>query len=224
MRTRKSTFVHLSRVVAIACIVTPLVAAGQTSERSRTEGLKETERFIKAGNATTESVSKAKEEVQKTLTTYNTLVTQPSENMQSDYKKLMKSVDSMNKKVSEAAAKVGSMQSAGDTYFQGRAESIKGIQDKSLQAQAQNRLTQNQREFGGVMTSLREAGQALEPFRKQLADQIAYLGSDLNPSGTASLKPQAATLNTEGTKIFAKMDQAIEKANNYFNGLKASQS
>jgi hypothetical protein len=223
MSTRKRNIVHLSRIIAIACLLTPLVAAGQTPERGRTEGLKETDRFIKAGNATTESVSKAKDEVQKTLTNYNTLVTQPSSNMKGDYKNLMKSMESMNKKVTEATAKLGAMQSAGDTYFQGRGDTIKNIQDPSLLNQAQQRLTQNQKEFAGVIASLREAGDALEPFRKQLADQITYLGSDLNPSATASLKPQAEKLNADGGTVFAKTDQAIAKANDYFNGLKAAQ-
>jgi Protein of unknown function (DUF2959) len=217
----KQAVILLSRAVAIACLLTPVVAAGQTAERGRTEGLKETDRFVKAGKATTESVTEAKDEVQKTLTAYNTLVTQSSKNMQSDYKKLLKSVDSMNKKVNEATAKLAAMQSAGDTYFQGRGETIKNIQDQSLQTQAQQRMAQSQKDFSGVLASLRESGDALEPFRKQLADQINFLGSDLNPSATAALKPQTEKLNAEGTKVFAKADQAIAKASAYFNGLKA---
>ena len=67
---------------------------------------------------------------------------------------------------------------------------------------------------------MREAGGALEPFRKQLADQITFLGSDLNPSATASLKPQAEKLNAQGTKVFNDADEAIARANDYFNGLK----
>jgi ElaB/YqjD/DUF883 family membrane-anchored ribosome-binding protein len=227
MARNKRNIIHISQVVAILCALAPLPAAGQTPapagqapERSRTEGLKETDRFIKAGESTSESVATAQSEVQKTLTAYNTLVTQPSKNMKSDYKKLLKSMDSMNKKVEEATTKIAAMQNAADTYFQGRGDTIKNIQDQPLQKQAQQRLQQNQSEFSGVLDSLRAAGGALEPFRKQLADQITFLGSDLNPSATASLKPQADKLNAEGAKVFAKTEQAIAKANDYFKGLK----
>jgi hypothetical protein len=171
--------------------------------------------------STSQSAAVAKLEVQKTLTAYNTLVTQPSQNMKGDYKKLMKSMDSMNKKVDEAKAKVGTMQGTADIYFQGRGETIKNIQDPSLQKQAQQRMQQSQKEFAGVLGSLREAGDALEQFRKQLADQITFLGSDLNPSATASLKPSADKLNADGATVFSTADQAIAKANDYFNGLKA---
>jgi hypothetical protein len=199
----------------------PLMGSGQTSERSRTEGLKETDRFIKAGKATTEAIANARLEVDKTLVAYNTLVTQPSKNMKGDYKKVMKSMDSMNKKVGEATTKITAMQTAADTYFQGRGETLKNIQDASLRSQAQKRMEQSQKDFDGVLATLRDAGAALEPFRKQLADQITFLGSDLNPSATASLKPRAEKLNSEGATVFGKADDAIAKANAYFGGLKA---
>ena len=73
--------------------------------------------------------------MQKTLDTYNALVTQPSTNMKGDYKKLMKSMDSMNDKVAAARTKVEAMQKTGDTYFSGRAETIKNIQDPALLGQ-----------------------------------------------------------------------------------------
>lgn len=221
MAKSRKKLMHISRAVAFACLLAPAVAAGQTAERSRTEGLKETDRFIKAGNSTTEFVTHAKEEIQKTLTNYNTLVTQPSLNMKGDYKKLMKSMDSMNKSVGGASTKLAAMQAAGDTYFQGRAGTLKDIQDPALRSQGQERLELSQKDLGGVLASLRDAGGALEPFRKRLADQITFLGSDLNPSATASLKPQADKLNAEGATLFTKVDEAIAKSNAYFSGLKA---
>jgi hypothetical protein len=130
----------------------------------------------------------------------------------------------MNARVAEAQQKVEAMQQAGDTYFTGRGETIKNIQDPKLQEQAQQRLTASQKEFAGVLASLREGAKSLEPFRKDLADQITYLGSDLNPSATASLKPNADKLNARGTEVFDKADKAIGSANDYFQGLRASAS
>ena len=224
MPSYRTNVMHVSRALAIACCLIPLVvsaASAQTPERSPTEGLKETERFIKAGGSTSGSVASARVEVEKTLTAYNNLVTQPSKNMKSDYKKLLKSMDSMNKKVTDATTKIAAMQSAADTYFAGRSGTIKTIQDPVLHKQAQERMEQSQKDFGDVLALLRQAGGALDPFRKQLADQIKFLGSDLNPSATASLKPQADRLNADGAAVFSGTDQAISKSNVYFDGLKS---
>ena len=141
--------------------------------------------------------------------------------MKGDYKKLMKSTDSMNSRVADARQKVEQMQQAGDTYFAGRAEGIKGIQDPQLQDRAKQRLADSQKEFGRVLQSLQEGAKALEPFRKDLADQITYLGSDLTPSAMTSLKPNAEKFNARGSELFAKTDKAIAAANAYFQSLKA---
>jgi hypothetical protein len=205
-------------------LLAPSLAATQNEERSRTQGLKETDRFVKAGGNTSQAIAEAKLQTQKTLDAYNALVTQPSKNMKGDYKKLMKSMDSMNNKVTQARQRIDEMQQAGDVYFTGRAETIKNIQDAQLQDRAKGRLAESQKQFAEVLKALREGGQALEPFRKELADQITYLGSDLTPSAMASLKPNAEKLNAHGQEVFAQADKAISTANEYFQGLRASES
>ena len=213
-----------ARLILAVVLVAPLAAAQETPERSRTEGLKETDRFVKAGGKTSESVEQAKLQTQKTLDAYNALVTTPSTNMKGDYKKVMKSADSMNDRVAAARQKIAEMQKAGDVYFNGRAETIKNIKDPQLLEQARQRLGENQKEFAGVLQSLREAGDALEPFRKDLADQITFLGSDLTPSAMTALQPNAQKLNARGTELLARIDKANAGANAYFQSLKAAQT
>jgi hypothetical protein len=210
------------RATAQATGQEPAPAPVPPPERGRTQGLKETEQFIKAGGTTSSAVGMARLQTQKTLDAYNALVTTPSKNMKGDYKKLLKSVDAMEKSVTEARQKVELMQQAGDVYFGGRAETIKNIQDTQLREQAHLRMADSQRELASVVEALRDAAESLQPFEKQLADQITYLGSDLNPSATASLKPNADKLNATGSEVFAKADKAITTANTYFQSLRAS--
>ncbi len=224
---RRKSLTRLSAALfmaAVSILGMPVLVAGQTPERSRTEGLKETDRFVKAGESTSQSIRNGKVQLQKTLDAYNALVTQPSTDMKGDYKKLLKSSDSIGVKVVEAQQKIDAMQKTGETYFSGRAETIKNITDPALHSQAQERLAANQKEFAGILQSLRDAGSALEPFRKQLADQITFLGSDLTPSAMTSLKPQADKLNAQGAEVFSRTDTALANADAYFKGLRATQS
>jgi hypothetical protein len=214
-------FRQFPSTIVIGILTMTAVVAAQTPERSRTQGLKETDQFVKAGEGMSQSVVDGKLQVQKTLDAYNALVTQPSKNMKGDYKKLLKAMDSMNNKADTARAKIEAMQKTGDVYFSGRTETISNIQDASLRKQAQDRLGANQKQFADVLQSLRDGGKALEPFRKQLADQITYLGSDLTPSAMTSLKPQAEKLNAQGSEVLGKVDQAIAHANGYFQGLRS---
>jgi hypothetical protein len=215
----------ITTVLSAALVVASLSAVpGSAAQRSDTDGIKETANFVKAGGETSSAVGEAKMRVQNTLTAYNTLVTQPSKDMKGDYKKLLNAVKDMNESLGDARQRVTAMEAMGTTYFAGRAASIKGIQDEQLRAQAQQRLDESQKRYANVLNSLREAGQSLEPVRKDLGDQITYLGSDLSPSGTASLKAQAEKLNQRAGESFGRADQAIMTANSYFNSLKPAES
>src|SRR3954469_21831192 len=149
----RTSMARTAPFVLSVLLLAPAIAAPQNSERSRTQGLKETDRFVKAGGSTVDAVSNAKLQTQKTLDAYNVLVTQPSTNMKGDYKKLMKAEESMHTRVDAARQKLAEMQKAGDVYFSGRAQTIKNIQDPQLQDRARQRLDENQKEFADVLRS-----------------------------------------------------------------------
>jgi chromosome segregation ATPase len=188
---------------------------------SAQEGVKETEQFIKAGEKTSESIAEAKQQMQTTLTNYSELLGKSATDMKDSYKKLVKNIKETDEKIADARERVTKMQETGKTYFDGRAVTIKKIQDPTLQTQAQERLTASQRGFDGVLTSLRQTRESLDPVRKELGDQVKYLESDLSPSGTASLKPQAEKTKAGASDVFTKLDEAVRTANAYFNGLRA---
>jgi F0F1-type ATP synthase membrane subunit b/b' len=209
--------------IAIGVALMSSVAIG-SAQRSETEGIKETEQFVKAGSETSAVVGEAKLRIVNTLNAYNALVTEPSKNMKGDYKKLLKAVKDMNEKLSDARLQVSEMDGIATTYFAGRSATIKKIQNEQLRDQAEQRLAENQKQYNDVLTSLRQTGEALEPVRKDLADQINYLGSDLTPTATASLKPQADKLNERSAVAFDTADKAILAANTYFNSMRPAKS
>jgi hypothetical protein len=213
-RRTQYSWSFLGAALAIAWLLGASFASAQ-------EGVKETEQFVKAGGNLSQSVGEAKLQIQNTIGNYQDLLGKSATEMKDGYKKLLKNVKEMNEKTDSARQRVTEMQGMAQTYFAGRAASIKKIQDPSLQAQAQQRLDASQKDFEGVLTSLRDTRDSFDPVRKELSDQIKYLESDLSPSGTASLKPQEEKTKAKADVLFGKADEAIKTANAYFNGLRA---
>jgi hypothetical protein len=223
------TMTRASGVLLTALLAAPVLAGAQaapaqTAERSRTQGIKETDRFVKAGNNAHASIANARVEAKHTLDMYNRLVTQPSKNMKGDYKKLMGAMDDLKEEVADARLEITHMRENGDTYFAGRETTNKGIGDPQLQTAAATRLAGSRKDLETVLTSLRAAGESLEEFRKELADQVTFLGSDLTPSAMTALKPAADKLNTQGDDALGRIDAANAALKTYLDGLKASQS
>jgi hypothetical protein len=190
--------------------------------RTEKQGIKETEHFIKEGDDVVHAVGVARAQIESTLTAYNALVSTPSKDMKRDYGKLLKEVKEMDEKVDEARKQVDEMNAAGQTYFAGRQATIANIQDPQLKKAAQARLADSEKQHGQVLASLRSARESLEPIRKELEDQIKFLGSDLNPGATTALAPNAQKLNERGKANFAKADEAIASANAYFTAMRPS--
>jgi len=218
MRTAKTAGVLMSLVFTASMAAQPPAAP---EPRAETQGIKETDKFIKQGGEVAHAVGVAKLQVQNTLASYNALVSSSSKNMKKDYGKLLKEMKEMDEKTAAARTEVGEMETAGKTYFAGRETTIAGIKDPQLKATAQQRLAASQKQHADVLASLRSTGEALEPIRKELDDQIKFLGSDLNPGAAAALAPNAKKLNDQGNTAFAKADEAINNANTYFNALKS---
>jgi len=191
-----------------------------SAQRSETEGIKETEAFVKAGANTSSAIGKGKMQVQNTLDAYNALVTQPSKDMKGDYKKLLNAAKDTDQRVDDARERITTMEATGGTYFAGRAATVKDIQSEELRKKAQERLDQNQSAYAAMMASLKDAGQSLQTLRTDLDSQITYLGSDLTPSAMTSLKPQAQKLNERGVQVLADADRAIATADKYFDSMR----
>ena len=190
-------------------------------ERSDTEGIKETERFVKAGDKMSQAVADAKLQVQNTLTNYNTLVAQPATDMKGAYKKLLKNVKDMNDKVTDARLQVDEMQSTGDVYFAGRAGSIKKDPERgtpepgAAAARVEpERVCQRARRTAGGGPVTRAGSQGARTIRSTIWKRpLAQRDRIIEGSGDEG----AGRLR----RAFGKSDTAMKKAGDYFNGLRA---
>lgn len=188
---------------------------------AQTEGIKETEKFVKAGRTTSQSVAEGRLKTKNALDAYNLLVQGNSTDMKGDYKKLLKTQKVMNDQVADVRKVIADMEKQAAVYFTSRSRAVEQIQDTDLRDKAKSRIGESQKEYDKVMASLKEGGEALTPFAQDLSDQIKYLGAELTPSAVASLQPQATKLNERGSTLLAQVDTAVATANNYFGTLRA---
>ena len=188
---------------------------------AQTQSIKEAERFIKTGGETAAAVADARLKTKNALDAYNVLVQGNSKDLKDDYKTLQKAEQDMNDHVADARKKIDEMDKQGAVYFTQRAAALATIQDAALRAQAKARLDASQKKYERVKAALRQSGEALKPFTKNLSDQISYLGGELTPAAAASLKPRATTLNKRGATVLARIENTVASANTYFNTLRA---
>jgi len=209
-------------IVSAAIASAIVLATGRVSAQSN--GIKDTERFIKSGDLVSQAVAAARLGAKTALDAHNLVVLGTSANMKGDFKKLTNAEAAMSKKIADARKVVGEMDKQSAAYFTGRMAALGQIEDSKLRELAKSRLEASQREYESIKVQLRSASESLAPFSQSLIDQIRYLGTELTPGAAQSLTAQSEALNSRGSEVFAQADAAVGAANQYFGALRPTRT
>jgi hypothetical protein len=216
----KQQHVNLSVIVVAAglLLTVPAVALCQVAG---SEGIKQGEKFAKAGGRVLDAVADARRDIDNTLKAYNALVKTPSRDVKSDYKKLQKALDKAKNSSAKVKPLIDKMNVESEAYYKIWSSQVADIGGADLRSRGEERIADSRKKYGGILDGLRTAGGALTPFVSDHNDQINFLGSDLRPGALASLTDNATKLNARGANLFSDTDSVVKAANDYFAPLRS---
>ncbi len=206
----------------LASALAARTAGAQAIFGSDPEGLKRTDSLIKKAEELVKETTSAREQITKTLDTYNSIFAKDVKDVRKAYKGVEGEIGKSEKKRDDVRMKLDEMKIEAEAYFTGWRESLAQIGNPDLRKKSEARMAATRGQFDGILNAVREAREAYEPFMTGLKDQWTYLGHDLNPSGISSLKPDADKLNVQAKDLFGKIDAGTKKANSYIESLRAS--
>ena len=207
--------------VAFLWMVSPSQNAGAQVFGSDPEGVKQTNRLIDRAEDVVKQTTSARQEIGKTLDSYNALFGDNVTDLLSAYKDVEKGIERCDKQKVEVQKSIDTMSAEADTYFAGWTGSLENIQSQDLRKRSEDRMKETRGRFDGILAAARDAQKSYDPLISNLKDQWTYLGHDLNPSGIASLKPDADKLNQSATVLFKKIDDGMKTANDYITSLRS---
>jgi hypothetical protein len=218
MKRQQVTSVRLGLLAAIFALALPGIALCQVAG---TEGIKQGEKFAKAGGEVLSAIAEARRDIDATLTAYNTLVQKPTKDVKGDYKRLQKALEKANEASAKVKPRIDAMNVESEAYYKIWANQVANIQDADLRGRGEQRIAASRDEYKSILSGMRAAGEALTPFVKDLTDQINFLGSDLRPEALTSLKDNATKLNAGGATVFSRIDDVVRAANAFFAPLRS---
>jgi uncharacterized membrane-anchored protein YhcB (DUF1043 family) len=195
---------HTSTATSLALAVGLVTLAGTFALAQG--GPEQTAKLTKTVQSTVKSIDATRQQLEKTVAGYNSIMDQTAKDTKDAYKGLGKDITESEKKVDEARLKVDEMNAEADRVFASWKESAAGITDPALRKRSEERLADSQARFQKIAAAGKDTRQTFDTLMKELKDQSTYLGNDLNASGIASLKPDAAKFNTRAKSLFGKID------------------
>lgn len=107
---------------------------------------------------------------------------------------------------------------ANDLFIEWEGE-IAEITTPTLQAASRRQLLETRSRYNGMVVALKKAEQSMDPVLAQLKDHVLFLKHNLNAQAIASLKGEAASIQTEITRLLKDMNASIAKADEFIKTL-----
>src|SRR5262245_37917220 len=194
-----------------------LLAAGLATAQ---DGVKQAEALVKKGEETVKSIHDGRLQLEKTLTTYNSIIEGKALDTKSSYKDLEKAVKECGSKAQDVTKQKELMEVEAEKLYTSWAASLAAINNPDLRKRSKERLAQTKERMAKVAGAGQSARGLYDSFLTDLKDQITYLGHDLNPSAVASLKGDAVKLNDKAKVLFQKIDGTVASANTSLDALR----
>ena len=193
------------------------LAAGPALGQS---GQEQTQKLVKSVDSTVKSIGDTRQQLEKTVAGYNSIMEQTAKDAKDAYKDLGKDITESEKKVGDARLKVDEMNAEAQRHFTAWKESAVAITDPELRKKSEQRLADAQARFQKIEAAGKDAGQSFDTLMKDLKNQATFLGSDLNASAISALKPDAAKFNTRAKTVFQKIDGVNKMFGDYMASIK----
>ena len=189
------------------------VAVAGLARAQQDQGVKQVEALVKASGNTVQAISQTKLQLMKTMDVYNALMAEDAKDRKKLYRDLQKEMENTQKQRAEITTRAGAMGTEADTLFKSWETSAAAIESESLRKRSAERLKHTKESYAEIGTVGQKAARLYDPVMKTLADQVKYLGHDLNPQAVASLKPDAEKLNKKVQELGKAIDDTITTTN-----------
>lgn len=191
-------------IVLIVLLVCCSTALGQA-------GSKESQKFLKYSEDTSESVADMLSRLEKTIAYYNALVLGTAKKPQSTYKDLNKSLDKTEKLAEKVRGQVDKMQAQSTKVFSAWEQELEGYQSEDMRQLGAERLKVTKKRYDQMIERMTAAGDAYDPLITSLRDQALYMGRDLSPEAMGTLTKPAEELNQLAEEFYARIAEILDE-------------
>ena len=155
------------RVGSFLATVLVLMAPGNAAAQifgSDPEGLKRTDKLIAKAEGTVKQAVSAREEIQKTLDSYNAVFESDVKDVRDAYKSVEKGIERTEKQREAVKLAMDEMKIEADAYFASWTESLQQIESPDLRKRSEGRMTETRGHFDGVLGAVADTRALYEPF------------------------------------------------------------
>lgn len=203
----KSTGTVTALMIGAAIALMPVLvhAAGK-------DMTKQAEKFRKEGASAREAIEDARDQLQKTVESYDALLNADEKKLASSHKKLASEIGKMEKVVESGRKDLTSFNEMAEVFFGAWETALGDISTESIKAASEKRLQGARGVFKNMSDNLTAAGEAYRPMIASLSEQATLVAQDLSMETVAILKKEAAPdIHTGAAQVLESIEKSLSK-------------
>jgi phosphoenolpyruvate-protein kinase (PTS system EI component) len=204
----------LRALVAVTCVCMALATVPSMAQGKKES--KEATKFRTQGEQARVAIEKVRDQLAKTVETYDALLAAADKKLQASHKKLAEEVTKTEKVVDEGRKQVTTFQETAEKFFVSWEQGVSDIATESIRKASERRFQAAHTGFKNMVENLGAAREAYGPLMGSLKEQVTLLSQDLTPETVAMLREDvAAGLHSQAEQVFASIERSLsqEKVN-----------
>lgn len=135
------------------------------------------------------------------------------------YRSLKGDYDDCVKQADAVRGRIRAVESVAKDLFTEWEKEIGEISTPSLKSASRQQLAATRQRYSELHTALVSAEETMAPVLRQFNDYVLYLKHNLNAQAIASLKGEAASIQTEIGRLIEQMNQSIARADEFVKAM-----
>jgi hypothetical protein len=165
--------------------------------------------------AARDSQQEAAEQFRDALTEFKSIVNVPEGELERQYNRLNKAYRRSQSAADDINRRVDRVVSASNRLLDEWRDELADYNDPQLRRLAEQQFDQTRQQATGLIASMRDTEQRMQPVLASFRDQVLYLKHNLNFSAMAALEGEATTIETNVDLLIAEMNRAIAEADSF---------
>ncbi|MBO1256950.1 DUF2959 domain-containing protein [Alteromonas sp. 5E99-2] len=166
-----------------------------------------------------ESQEDAQEQFASALEELSSLIVFDGGDLQDIYEGLSDELARSEAAAEDVTSRVNKVDSVAQALFAEWEEEIQAFTNATYKRESTKKLNETQRQYNGLMRSMRRVEKSMAPVLVTLKDNVLYLKHNLNANAIGALKGELTSVKEDVNVLITEMNKAIEESNAFIESM-----
>lgn len=157
----------------------------------------------------------AQEQFTDALDQFSQLINFDGGDLQDVYEDLKSQYEASEASASRVSQRIDSVESVAEALFDEWQDELEKYSSENLRRDSQRKLTDTQRRYKKLVSSMRKAESKMAPVLTALQDNVLYLKHNLNASAIGALQGEFNSIKQDINQLLREMNSAIAQSNEF---------